>query len=278
MSLELSPMLWGYMENVREYFRPELFEKYGRVFERIWIATAYKGAQGELASLTNIESRYKNHVSWLDVMEEKVSKNILKFSGVALTGWSRYDHFLALCELLPQALPSLVFNLKVLQVGPLSDSAKYEVWSKLGCKRPIPWYGATDAYGAIECTNLPGYEVYDALLPLENTLKLQDSVEFAKKYMTPLNLDYNYLHKMRSIEVLNRLTREYFMLNIHRNIFLHACQNMYFEETGKEWIAVYLAPYLDTVYELMMRIKNLTEKNDWSPRPLPVQLKQYPGF
>lgn len=31
--------------------------------------------------------------------------------GVMLTGWSRYDHFLSLCELLPYSIPSMVYSL-----------------------------------------------------------------------------------------------------------------------------------------------------------------------
>jgi len=86
---ELEPMMWGYMEDVRSYFQPHIYEKYGRIFGSIWIATAYKGASGELAVVTSIQHHYLNHLSWIDIMKEKISRNILKFKGVALTGWSR---------------------------------------------------------------------------------------------------------------------------------------------------------------------------------------------
>jgi len=52
-----------------------------------------------------------NHISWLD------SGHRLNFRGIALTGWSRYDHFSVLCELLPAALPSLILNLAILTRG-----------------------------------------------------------------------------------------------------------------------------------------------------------------
>jgi hexosaminidase len=74
-------MLWGYMEDVKSYFSYDLYEKYGQVFGEIWIATAYKGASGELAVITSIEHHYRNHISWLDVMDEKIRNNILKFKG-----------------------------------------------------------------------------------------------------------------------------------------------------------------------------------------------------
>jgi hexosaminidase len=33
-----------------------------------------------------------------------------KFRGMALTGWSRYDHFAVLCELLPVAYPTISYK------------------------------------------------------------------------------------------------------------------------------------------------------------------------
>ena len=36
-------MMWGYMENVKAYFQNNIYEKYGKIFGSIWIATAYKG-------------------------------------------------------------------------------------------------------------------------------------------------------------------------------------------------------------------------------------------
>jgi hypothetical protein len=32
-----------------------------------------------------------------------------------LTGWSRYDHFLSLCELLPYSIPSMAFSIAAWQ-------------------------------------------------------------------------------------------------------------------------------------------------------------------
>jgi hypothetical protein len=32
-----------------------------------------------------------------------------------LTGWSRYDHFLSLCELLPYSIPSMLFSIAAWQ-------------------------------------------------------------------------------------------------------------------------------------------------------------------
>lgn len=86
-------MLWGYMENVQDYFSPVLYEKYGKIFGTIWIASAYKGASGEITYFTSIQHHYLNHIAWISIIKEKLSRNIVKFRGIALTGWSRYFIF-----------------------------------------------------------------------------------------------------------------------------------------------------------------------------------------
>lgn len=127
-------MMWGYMTHVESYFPASYFEKYGSIFGSIWVATAYKGAQGELATVTRLHERVANHVSWARVMRDQYTRAVVRFEGVALTGWSRYDHFLTLCELLPQAVPSLVSGLQVLKIGgQLDEDAQTEIYKKLEC-------------------------------------------------------------------------------------------------------------------------------------------------
>lgn len=129
-------MLWGYMSNVKAYFPKDYYEKYGQIFGSIWVASAYKGAQGELALVTKMQERLDNHISWIYLMEEKVHKGILRFEGIALTGWSRYDHFLALCDLLPQAIPHLAASLQALKVsGPISEADEDFITTTLGCPK-----------------------------------------------------------------------------------------------------------------------------------------------
>lgn len=274
--LQLTPMMWGYMEDVASYFQPQIYDKYGRIFGKIWIATAYKGASGELATLTSIQHHYLNHLSWIDVMRDKVSRNVVNFTGVAFTGWSRYDHFLQLCDLLPQAIPSLVFNLQLFQHGRLSEDKKQSITRDLGCSSQIPWFGQHHSYASLTCT-FPGHEVYEAMLPLGELLKsIQPNIEFAQKYMQPLNLDNNHLHKQRALEVKDKLNYNYQSLINFKDKFIKACDSVYYPDTAVEWLTVYLVPDLDKVHYILSKIKSLWVVNDWKPRPLLVTLKQYP--
>ena len=69
------------------------------------------GADGPTALVPNIQKRLTNNLNWLDVMSNEESKFQNGFQGIVITGWSRYDHFAVLAELLPAAMPSLATNL-----------------------------------------------------------------------------------------------------------------------------------------------------------------------
>lgn len=132
-------MIWAYVEKVNEWFQSYLYVKYGRIFEKVWAASAYKGASGELTTVTSIKHHYLNHISWIQVIKEKHIMGVVQFRGIALTGWSRYDHFLALCDLLPQAIPSLIYNLETMRLGRLDEEKKRNISEQLGCNSYIPW-------------------------------------------------------------------------------------------------------------------------------------------
>lgn len=86
---EIEPMIWAYMEDVKNWFQPYLYVKYGHIFNNVWAASAYKGASGELTTVTSIQHHYANHLSWIEVILEKQRAGIVNFKGIVITGWSR---------------------------------------------------------------------------------------------------------------------------------------------------------------------------------------------
>ena len=85
-------------------------------------------------------------------------RKILNFRGITLTGWTRYDHFMALCDLLPQAIPSLIYNLQTMQYGRISTERKFEISNRLGCLMDIPWRPDDINNVTMKCS-FPGHEV-----------------------------------------------------------------------------------------------------------------------
>ncbi|XP_072932840.1 hexosaminidase D-like [Epargyreus clarus] len=112
----VEPVYWDYRKKV-DLSHVSLL-KYHNTFKEIWIASAFKGADGRTATLPNMKHRVMNHLSWMNQIRGYKfggETDIYNFKGIILTGWSRYSHMDPPCELLPSSLPSLVVNLLLIQ-------------------------------------------------------------------------------------------------------------------------------------------------------------------
>jgi hypothetical protein len=66
--------------------------------------------------MTNTTHHVRNNQQWLQFMQASaLPKNF--FSAIILTGWSRFDHFMPLCDLLPSAYPALIYSLHALNTN-----------------------------------------------------------------------------------------------------------------------------------------------------------------
>ena len=205
---------------------------------------------------------------------------MVKFRGLALTGWSRYDHFLALCELLPQAIPSLVFNLATVSSGTLTQEKISKINNDLGCIVPLPWTleEAEYRYGSMSC-KFPGNEIYKLVVSFAYLVKnVEKDLDFAKKYMSPTNVIYKYLHKARADEALTSLEVSYSNLVNAKNNFINEAEKIYWDETVKEWLLVHVYPHMDAAYKMIKTIKDNKDTQAWKPRPLNITLKDYPNY
>ncbi|XP_032521320.2 hexosaminidase D-like isoform X1 [Danaus plexippus] len=128
----VQPVVWNYSPLHLFHVEVQLWTCYSQVFPNVWAASAYKGASGS-CEIWPVVSRYaSNQQAWLKTVKEYSSA--VNFVGVVLTGWSRFDHYATLCELLPPSLPSLSICLKMWMtmdecfVSDNSESLPLEEW------------------------------------------------------------------------------------------------------------------------------------------------------
>ncbi|XP_045535673.1 hexosaminidase D-like [Papilio machaon] len=101
----VQPVVWHYNQGHCFELTPNMWETYRHVFSKVWIASAFKGANGGSQVVSPSERYVSNQNGWLREIEKYAFR--FDFVGIILTGWSRYDHYSTLCELLPVSLPSL---------------------------------------------------------------------------------------------------------------------------------------------------------------------------
>ena len=167
MAKYVEPMIWAYVPDLRNYYKfPNgMWDRYYKAFEKVWIASSYKGADKPVSNYAPIQQHITNHISWMNIIS-KFPKT-MQVVGIALTGWSRFDHYAQLCELLPAGIPSLAFCLTVLRKGSFDDKVHKGVSRQLGFKEPLPISVTNFKAMTIQDSNFPGTDVFNMVSRFE---------------------------------------------------------------------------------------------------------------
>lgn len=160
----ITPVVWGYRVDVTEegYFPPGLFDRIDNTFERFYVASAYKGADGARQPFSNITRYLENQKSYSKLMDLIHPSAARKVSGIFVTGWSRFNHFNALCELLPVSIPSLIVDLAYLNYGLQGSAAWSAMKTELRCEQEKYLRGVLSEWAIHGCT-FPGSEVFELI-------------------------------------------------------------------------------------------------------------------
>ncbi|BES96649.1 hexosaminidase (glycosyl hydrolase family 20, catalytic domain) containing [Nesidiocoris tenuis] len=274
------PMVWVYTSDVFRIIQSKWWI-YSRVFPKIWVAGAFKGAGQPRSDFPHIERRLANQRSWLEVIRR--SQNSHKILGLALTGWSRFDHFAVLCELLPVSIPSLLINLLYVrahteEARPINNSLIYKEWRKsLSCNGYAIYpekMNSTDARAALLHCDWPGADFYRSLVSfriLKSKIKeIENLVSERHGWLTRYNVLHNFTNPARVIDELMELgilsnlkDLEKLKVDIYHQLVYYTD-----EYTAKEWIEDRVLPLTSSLLSLNSIMDNLMARNDWPRRPL----------
>lgn len=267
----VEPVVWAYSENIVRLVPHHMWYWYGKTFSRVWVAGAYKGAGQPTSVLPDIRMRYNNQRSWLRM----ASNTETIVAGHVLTGWSRFDHFAVLCELLPAAIPSLLLNL-ILLASRESDKHVLASWkASLKCPTTSPLTidsTTTNHQPLAACTFLghSAFVVTSKFLTLKYKVdSFHKSLTEENAWMTGYNVRHNFSSPYRILEGF-RLTENYALIkevNRFRNETRDVLLQYFDDYTVDEWIEQRILP-LTTKLSYLENIENrLISHRSWPRRP-----------
>ncbi|XP_039760695.1 hexosaminidase D-like [Pararge aegeria] len=170
-NLSVDPVYWSY--GSKEKISHIAMYQYHKKFENIWIASAFKGADGSTATLPDLKERLLNHLSWMVLIQNYKfggEQNNYSFKGIILTGWSRYSHTSPPCELLPVSIPSLFLNLLLIK--------KFK-----------------DGYSLIESNDLSDFYNRNMINDISRQLRCSKLLDIKDPEVEKCNFDGNDLYK-----------------------------------------------------------------------------------
>lgn len=245
LGLYVEPMVWHYQPMQSFQLSPDLWEKYSCVFNNIWIASAFKGATGSCQILPVIQHHLSNHEQWLLVLGREVNK-FNKFRGIAFTGWSRYDHYATLCELLSAALPSLALCLKMWITGSLSNEQTTAVGKSLGFQdSPLNLNPFPRPQQVPQQLNFPGWKVYAGIEWFANLrVKFRSIVESdqVETWLNPWQIQHGLTNPMQIENLIPAFSDLMFELSSLESYMRINMEEVLYSSTVDEWLGTNIEP------------------------------------
>lgn len=256
----VEPVLWDYGADLDVHSKIFLMGKYQECgFQRLWAASAFKGATGANQALPPVEHHIRNHEQWLQVA---VSGPVDTLQGIILTGWQRYDHFSVLCELLPVGIPSLAACLQLLVHGGFAEDVKLRVEHFLGVSSLEIMDTMSEGAGSF-----PGSDIH--ALVTQISLHLRSSVDTLlerNRYVTGWFSPYHRRRKLIHPVMIQHIQPEALSLlsrwsNLVQQLEI-ALQLAFYPDTIEEWLE-------ENVLPSMQRLQGLLQDLGEAAAPLP---------
>ncbi|XP_056309254.1 beta-N-acetylhexosaminidase [Danio aesculapii] len=257
-----SPMIWNYYANLNVKDIGKYISKYEQAgFRGVWFASAFKGASGIDQIWTPIDHHLKNHLQWQEVIASMPQYKSVKFQGIALTGWQRYEHHTVLCELLPVAIPSLTVCLQTLKYGAFNDKAQSEVKRMLGCEVQLD---KNDCKGA----SFPGSDIYEMVKKINTNLQ-SSIINIKQNYH--VKGSFSFYHRKHNFanprnlgffkDDLKKMMDEWdsFLLT-----FRESMEAIFYPDTLEEWLEENVNEHIETLHNMVVDVERIIKLNGQS--------------
>ncbi|XP_069503445.1 hexosaminidase D-like isoform X2 [Ambystoma mexicanum] len=257
-----APMIWLYEADMDTNQISQYITKYQNSgFKTVWFASAFKGASGVAQVLTPMDKHQKNHRGWLQMFQKMKDFPRIHLQGIALTGWQRYDHFSALCELLPMGIPSLAVCLQTLVHGVFSQQAQRNILEMLGFKEIDVSKNICIGNGAF-----PGSEIYRLVEQIQRELKPKvDSILKDNEIIHGWFSRYHRKHRFGNPYKMERFGSK--VLKSHEELetliqqLRQQLEAVYFPDTVEEWMEEFVNPYMDPLREFVKDYQEIIKLN-----------------
>ncbi|WKY09596.1 hypothetical protein Q1695_002170 [Nippostrongylus brasiliensis] len=271
LGVTIEPVIWDYSENIVT-MADTSFSQIAHNFPVVWASSAYKGANFPSAKYIDIRHYETNNMAWIDTKIAQQSK-FVKFGGIIITGWQRYDHMAALCEILPMGTPSMVLNVQYARMAPQKDQhlARHRAAVVLGCR---------DFHvGGLELIsnvcNFTGFDVYalfqgTAQQTLAYVQSELDRNHHIMGWLSPYSRRYNFTQNWYLEQIRPLVQALYSQMQGVEQSLRMAMRKYFFDNAVDEFIFLTLSPMLDKLQGYLDEIKRLSVLREYPKRPFKI--------
>ncbi|VDM58005.1 unnamed protein product [Angiostrongylus costaricensis] len=264
------PVVWKYTTNLDRDLPPAMWEELARSFSTVWGASAFKGADGPNRYWNRMKTYMLNNKQWYQ-QAEKYSDLFDDFHGFFLTGWQRYDHFAALCELMPVSMASLAINIRiglkfgVKFIGVLPDSGAEIIMRTLKCPTTT---NINELISGDDKCHFAGYKVRDSIRDFMLLKQQYDNATWIHRreaaYLQRSQIHLNASNPFYVDVIGNSYRRWLNQLNKIIDRLQSSMNDLFYEDVFMEFLTDHITPFYD---ELKESVDAIDTKKTYGARP-----------
>ena len=269
----VEPVVWAYGENVLQLLPPLVIQNHMQNFPNVWMGAAFKGAFGPTEVMPNAHRHSGNTVAWSEISKIFNRYSGPKINGMIITGWSRYDHFATLCELLPPSIPSLIFTMIVATTGQINEDTIDTLHNLLKCSPKVYLAPSRDPHlwAARDC-HFEGSDISRFLhryVTLKTELhKLSDLVEEKEGWFTSYNFVHRFSSPIKNLKISDELKNHKYEIDYLKTEISKIFPKYFDNFTITEWQEQHLKPLDEKITFMIHKTEILLSQSVWPRRPL----------